>query len=174
MKKLSEILETFSYFSTGPSCSLQPQRQTWPECTVRLSLSLCVPLLFEKKASKAKENEIQQINDEQTHGWSVPSAHTSQEAQQMNEIFSRFSHFCRVLDPAPCNHRRRRSSSSSVAGSSTIRFQSEKDSCPLSTYTLLVATTTTRELLAYTFIKKHMCSFLFSLLFFLLLSPVHS
>jgi hypothetical protein len=28
--------------------------------------------------------------------------------------------------------------------------------------------------LAYTFIKKHMCSFFFSLLFFLLLSPVHS
>lgn len=84
----------------------------------------------------------------------------------MNEIFSRFSHFCRVLDPAPCNHRRRRRSSSSVAGSSTIRFQSEKDSSPVSTYTLLVATTTTRELLAYTFSKKHMCSFLFSYLFF--------
>jgi hypothetical protein len=139
-----------------------------PPLSLSLSLSLSLCHSFPKrKLQKAQENEIQ-IKDEQTHGWSVPSAQTSQEAQQMNEIFSRFSHFCRVLDPAPCNHRRRRrrSSSSSVAGSSTIRFQSEKDSCPVSTYTLLVATTTTRELLAYTFSKKHMCSFLFSSLFY--------
>lgn len=166
LKKLSEILETFSYFSTGPSLSLQPQRQTWPECTVRPSLSLSLCHSFSKrKLQKAQENEIQ-IKDEQTHGRSVPSAHTSQEAQQMNEIFSRFSHFCRVLYPAPCNHRRRRRRSSGAAGSSTIRFESEKDACPVCTYTLLVATTTTRELFAYTFSKKHMCSFTFFSLFF--------
>ncbi len=125
---------------------MERQRQTWPECTVRLSLSLFLSLSLCLCQSFSKRK--------------------LQNAQQMNEIFSRFSHFCRVLDPAPCNHSRRRRRSTSVDGSSTIRFQSEKDYCPVSTYTLLVATTSTRELLPYTFSKKHMCSFLFSSLFY--------
>jgi hypothetical protein len=83
----------------------------------------------------------------------------------MNEIFSSFLTFVEYWTQRRATTEEEERSSS-VAGSSKIGFQSEKDYCPVSTYTLLIATTTTRELLAYTFSKKHMCSFIFSSLFY--------
>ncbi len=88
LKKLSEILETFSYVSTGPSCSLQPQRQTWPECTVRLSLSLSLPATpFRKESFKKPSKWMRFSQDFLTfvEYWTQHRATTAEEEEEEEE-----------------------------------------------------------------------------------------